>query len=170
MTLRNLLIPIALLAAVHPLQAQGRGPSTPEERTRVVQLALASEKDPLTALATEGRWFDKWLEDVPDILFGPEAPARWCEGAAKGDLRKVLRFQYQLGGVAYQIEHQIFEPKTQEHRLAIHQAALESVLKAYEALLPKRPENRSEKMDEALALRAKGELPAFVKSLFAGKR
>ncbi|HJW31973.1 MAG TPA: hypothetical protein VJ505_01275 [Holophagaceae bacterium] len=171
MSLRTLLIPIALIGTLHTAaHAQGRGPSTPEERARVVKLALDSEKDPLALMATDGRWFEKWLDDVPDILFGPEAPARWCEGAAKGDLRKVMRFQYQLSGVAYQIEHQIYEPKTLEHKLAIHQAALEGVLKAYESLLPRRPENRSEKMDEALALRAKGELPAFVKALFAGKR
>lgn len=170
MTLRSLLIPIALIGALStPVLAQGRGSSTVEERDRVVKLALESEKDPLTAQAKEGRWFEKWIEDVPDIMFGPEAPARWCEGAAKGDLRKVLRFQYELSGVAYQIQHKINEPKTLEEKLAIQQAALEGVLHAYESLLSKRPENRSEKMDEALALRAKGELPAFVKSLFTAK-
>lgn len=171
MSLKHLLAPIALIGMLQaPLQAQGRGPSTPEERARVLKLAVDSEKDPLAAMAAEGRWFDKWLDEVPDILFGPEAPTRWCEGAAKGDLRRVLRFQYQVSGVAYQIQHQILEPKTLEHKLAIHQACLEGVLKAYEALLPKRAENRSEKMDQVLALRDKGELPAFVKSLFAAQR
>jgi hypothetical protein len=171
MSFRSLLAPIVVIGAFStPALAQERGPSTAEERDRVVKLALESEKDPLGALAKEERWFEKWLEAVPDILFGPEAPARWCESAAKGDLRKALRFQYSVSAVAYQIQHKIFEPKTMEEKLAIHQAALEGVLHAYETLLPKRPENRSDKMEEALALRAKGELPAFVKSLFAGKR
>ncbi|GLH74509.1 hypothetical protein GETHLI_30110 [Geothrix limicola] len=171
MALRHLLVPAALVAALHPAaQAHGRGPSTPEERAHVLKLAADADKDPLAAMAAEGRWFDKWVDEVPDIMFGGEAPARWCEGAAKGDLRKVLRFQYQLSGIAYQIEHQLLEPKTLEHKLAIHQAALEGVLRAYETLRSKAPENRSEKMEEALALRAKGELPAFVKSLFAARR
>ncbi len=170
MSRRDLLLPIALIGAVLPASARDRGPSTPEERERVVKLAAESEKDPLAAMARDGRWFEKWIDEIPDIMFGPEAPARWGETNAKGDLRRVFVFQYQLGGVVYQIQHQIKEPKTLEEKVAVHQAALESVLRAYESLRAKRPENRSEKMDEAIALRDKGEFPAFVKSLFAAKR
>ena len=162
-----LMLTLAVASLAH---AESRGPSTAEERARVVKIAVESEKDPLGTMATEGRWFDKWLQDVPDIMFGPEAPVRWVEGAAKGDLRRVMKFQYELSAVAYQIQHQVLDPKTMEEKLAIHQAALEGVLRAYESLLPKRVENRSEKMEEALALRSKGELPAFVKSLFDKKR
>lgn len=171
MSFRRLMAPLALISVIAPTAAAAdRGPSTAEERDRVVKMAQDCEKDPLTVMAKEGRWFEKWLDEVPDFTFGPEATARWCEGAAKGDLKRVLVFQYQLSGVAYQIQHQISLPKTLEEKQAIHLAALEGVLRAYESLLPRRAENRSEKMDEALALRAKGELPAFVKSLFAGKR
>lgn len=170
--LRTLLVPVALICTVSsPLLARGRGPSTPEERARVVQMALDAEKDPIKVRAAEEEWFEKWLEEVPDIMFGPEATARWCEGAAKGDLRKVIRFQYSVSAVAYQIQHDIPDAhKKAEDTFVVHLAALEGVLKAYETLLPKRPENRSPKMDEALTLRAKGELPAFVKSLLAEKR
>jgi hypothetical protein len=165
------LIPAALIVLMAvPARAEGRGPSTPDERSRVLSLAADAGKDPLGAMARDGRWFDKWLDEVPDIMFGPEAPAGWCESNAKGDLRRVMRFEYQLGGVAYQIQHQLPEPKTQEEKLAVHQAALEAVLRAYESLRDAKPENRSPKMDEALALRDKGELPAFVKSLFSSAR
>lgn len=167
MTIRPLILTLALsVAAATPAFAEARGPSTPEERERVVKMALEAGKDPLRVQAAEERWFMKWIDEVPDIMFGPEAPARWCEENARGDLRKALRFEYMVNGVAYQIQHQLFAPKTKEEKLAIHQAALEGVLRAYEALRDARPENRSEKLDEALALRAKGELPAFVKSLF----
>lgn len=171
MSHRHLLIPAALIGVLAmPVHAGSRGPSTPEERDHMVKLAVEAGKDPLGAYAREGRSFDKWLDEIPDINFGPAAPAIWCEGASKGDLRKVMRFEYELGGVAYQIQHQIADPKTLDERLAVHQAALESVLRAYESLLPLNPGNRSDKMDQAIVLRNKGELPAFVKSLFAGKR
>ncbi len=170
MALRTLLVPALVASFALPALAHGRGPSTPEERSRALKLAEDAGKDPLGAMARDGKWFDQWLDEIPDINFGPEAPARWCEQNAKGDLRKAMRFMYQLGGVAYQIQHQIPQPKTLEDKLAIHQASLESVLRAYESLLPKKAENRSPKMDEALQLRDKGELPAFVKSLFAPKR
>ncbi len=162
-----LILPALIATMALPIHAEGRGPSTPEERARVLQLAVEAAKDPIGASARDGRWFDKWLEEIPDIAFGPEAPARWCESNAKGDLRRVLRFEYQLGGVAYQIQHQIPEPKTLADKLAIHQAALEQVLQAYASLRDAKPGNGSPKMDEALAAREKGDLPAFVKSLFA---
>lgn len=169
--LRTLLAPISLIGVLStPALAEGRGPSTPEERTRVIKMALDAVRDPIGVAAADESWFEKWIEEIPDIMFGPEATARWCEGAAKGDLRKRLRFQYSISAVAYQIQHNIPDPrKKAEDTFAVHLAALEGVLNAYEALLPKRPENRSKKMDEALALRAKGELPAFVKSLLAAK-
>lgn len=170
--LRTLLVPIALVGAVSsPLLAMGRGPSTPEERARVIKMALDSEKDPIGVRAAEEAWFEKWIEEIPDIMFGPDQTARWCEGSAKGDLRKVWRFQYSVSAVAYQIQHNIPDPlRKPEDRFAVHLAAVEGVLKAYETLLPLRPENRSEKMDEALVLRAKSELAPFVKSLLAAKR
>jgi hypothetical protein len=168
MSHRHLLIPAALIGVLAaPAQARGRGPSTPEERDRVVKLAVEAGKDPLGALAQDGRWFDKWLDEIPNITFGPEPPARWCESNAKGDLRRIIPFEYALGGVAYQIQHQIAEPKTLDEKMAVHQAALEQVLRAYESLRDAKPENRSSKMDEALALRDKGGLADFVKSLFA---
>ncbi len=162
----------ALLAGLLalPASAHGRGPSTPEERARVLALATDAGRDPLGAMARDGRWFDTWLDEVPDFTFGPEAPARWCLSHAKGNLRRVMKFEYELGGVAYQIQHQIARPKTLEEKVAVHQAALESVLRAYERLRDARPENRSAEMDEAVAMRNKGDLPAFVARLFQGGR
>lgn len=167
---QTLLVSAALVAVVAtPLRAEGRGPSTADERARVLSLATEAGKDPLGAMARDGRWFDKWLDEIPDISFGPEAPARWCEANAKGDLRRLIRFEYELGGVSCQIQHQIAQPKTLDEKLAVHQAALEQVLRAYESLRDAKPGNRSPKMDEALALRDKGGLPDFVKSLFAAR-
>jgi carboxypeptidase Q len=168
---RRVVFLIAALTLVTTAQAADRGPSTPEERARVVQLAAASDGDPLKAMAADGRWFEKWLDEVPDLSFGPEAPARWMEANAKGDLRRVAVFKYQVGAIAYMIQHQIADPrKAPDQLVAVHTAALEGVVRAYRVLRDTKPENRSPKFDEALEKLDKGEFPAFVKSLFGAAR
>jgi hypothetical protein len=162
---------LAVLAVAATAQAADRGPSTPEERARVVQLAAASDADPLKAMAADGRWFEKWLDEVPDLSFGPEAPARWMEANAKGDLRRVAVFKYQVSALAYMIQHQLADPrKAPDQLVAVHTAALEGVVRAYRTLRELKPENRSAKFDEALEKLDKGEFPAFVKSLFGATR
>jgi len=162
-----LIIPIALVAMIaSPMKAE-RGPSTPEERARVVSLARASDKDPLGVMnSADAKWFLQWMEDVPDYEFGPDKGAFWALSAAKGDLRKAVRFHITVSTAAYQVQHQILDPrKKPEDDEAVALAGVEGLLRAYETLLPRRPENRSEPLDAALASRNKGELTAFVKAL-----
>lgn len=162
-----ILVPIALVATlISPLKAE-RGPATPEEGARIVSIARASDKDPLAVMASaDGKWAMTWMDDVPDYTFGPDKGAFWAMGAAKGDLRKAMQFHHAISTAAYQVQHQIHDPrKKAEDAEAVAMAGLEGLLRAYETLLPKRPENRSEKMDEALASRNKGELAAFMKAL-----
>ncbi len=157
------------LSTAAPALAQGaRGPSTPEENARVVQLAAVSDKDPIAAMtSSEGRWFDKWADDVPDYRFGPDNGAFWMfNGAAKGDLKRVLRFHHTVSTAAYQVQNHIADPQqSQEQFEAKTLAGVEGLLRAYESLLAKSPENRSEQLDQAIVLRGKGQLAAFVKAL-----
>jgi hypothetical protein len=154
---------------VAPALAQGaRGPSTAEENVRVAQLAAASDKDPIAAMTSaEGRWFEKWADDVPDYHFGPDKGAFWMmTSAAKGDLKRVMRFHHTVSIAAYQVQHHIADPeKNPEEFEAKTLAGVEGLLRAYESLLAKRPENRSEQLDQAIAARDKGALAAFVKAL-----
>lgn len=160
---------IALFAAWSmPAAAQtARGPSSAEERARVVKLAADSRKDPIAVAAANADWFEQWISDVPDVQFRPEGVAKWCLKNAKGDLRKVIQFQFGASYVAYQIEHNLPDPQKPEEVGAVNLAALEGVLAAYETLLAQDPKNRSTKMDEALLRRGKGELAAFAATIGA---
>lgn len=171
MAIRTVLLPAALVCAVAiPLRAE-RGPSTAEERARVQRLAAETDQDPLKLLTPEGRWFAKWMDEVPDLVFGPEAPARWMETEAKGDLRRVAVLKYMVGGVAHMIAHGLQDPrKAPDGGVAVHQAALEGVVRAYEALRDKKPENRSAAFEEALARLRAGTFPAFVAGLYTKSR
>ena len=160
---------VLIISLSAPAFAQAeRGPSTEAENARVVQLAAASDKDPIAAMTSaEGRWFEKWAEDVPDYQLGPDKGAYWMmTGAAKGDLKRVLRFHHTVSTAAFQVQHQILDPqKNQEEFDRKTLAGVEGLLRAYESLLAKRPEHRSEQLDQAIAARDKGTLAAFVKAL-----
>lgn len=159
----------ALLGALSlPVSAQtARGPSTAEERARVVQIAAESRKDPLGVQAAHANWFEEWISGVPDVHLRPEGVAKWCIKSAKGDMRKILQFQFGASYVAYQLQHNLLDPKKPEDVSAVNLAALEGVLAAYETLLAQDQKNRSKKMDEALAIRDKGELAAFAATIAA---
>jgi hypothetical protein len=164
---QSLLALAALCGAFHAACAAPapRGPSTPEERARVVALAAESRKDPLTVSAANEAWLEQWVTEVPDIMFKPEAVARWCVRSAKGEMRKVVRFQFSASALAYQLEHNLPDPQKAEDVRAVDLAGLDGVLAAYETVLAKDPGSRSPKMDEALARRGKGELAAFAAEL-----
>ena len=87
-------------------------------------------------------------------------------GAAKGDLERVLRFHHTVSTAAFQLQQHILDPqKNPEQFDRKTLAGVEGLLRAYESLLKKRPENRSEQLDQAIAARDKGALAAFVKAL-----
>lgn len=162
---------ITLAAIFTALQATAapapRGPSTADERARVVKLALDARSDPQTVRAANEAWLEQWINDVPDFMFKPEAVASWCIRSAKGEMRKVVRFQYGASALAYQIEHNLPDPQKAADVSAVSLAGLEGVLAAYETLVAKDADSRSPKMDEALARRSKGELAAFAAEIAA---
>jgi len=159
---------VGVSLALPALALAQRGPATPEEIARVEQIAAASDKDPVATMASaDGRWFQKWTDDVPDYNFGPDKAAFWLmNGAAKGELKRVAIFQHAVSTAAYQVGHHIQDPReTPESLDSVTLAGLEGVLRAYEHMLPTHPEIRSAALDEALAARDKGTLAQFVAAL-----
>ena len=165
----SLFLLVSLAATTSASMAQaGRGPSTEEERTRVVQLALKAEKDPLAVIASpDAKWFQKWADEIPDYSFGPDRGAFWLmTGAAKGTFKKIMEFQHFISTAAYQVQHGVFDPqKNTEAMEAKTLAGVEGILRTYENMLPKFPDIRSEKMEDAIKHRNEGSLAQFVKAL-----
>lgn len=151
--------------ASSPIAHAARGPSTADERARVVKLADDSRKDPLAVQAANAAWFEQWISDVPDFMFKPEGVAKWCMRAAKGDMKQIIQFQFGVGALSHQIRHNLPDPTRPADIAAVNLAALEGVLAAYQALLAKDPANRSPKMDQALNRRDKGELALFAREI-----
>lgn len=142
-----------------------RGPATADEVERVVKLAAKADSDPLAAMnSTEGRWFQKWADEVPDYMFGPDKGVFWFHnGVAKGDLMRVLRFQHTLTTAAFQLQKKIQDPmKNAIDNEAKTLAGVEGLLRAYESLLAKNADNRVAAIDELIAARNKGGLAELV--------
>jgi len=138
---------------------QQRGPSTPEERARFVQVAHKVEANPLDpALKADVRWALKWISDVPDIdvslcpapLGGLIGSHSKYEAALFGD--------YALALGAFVIEH----PEKAKDDAAVNLAGVTSALKAYQAILKQDPKATSAALEDLLKKQAKGELGDFV--------
>ena len=151
-----------------PALAAERGPSTPEENARIVALAAASDKDPIATMTSpDARWFEKWADNVPDYMLGPDKGAFWfVTVAAKGDLKRVVRFHHTLSTAAFQVQKHITDPEKNPAEMdAKTLAGVEGMLRAYESLVAKNPETRSDAVEQAIAARNKGTLAEFVQAL-----
>jgi hypothetical protein len=136
-----------------------RGPSTPRERSKALRLIRQLEADPLGEKAREARrWLALWLLDVPDLQ------VRYCAEIVGGDrsvrqrLRPDLLAQIHWSGAAFLIEN----PGKRDARAEVYTAGLLGALRAYEAMLRTRPDERSPLFDQLLAKRDAGELAAYV--------
>jgi hypothetical protein len=157
------------IAAISSAVAQAnRGPTTPDEQVRVIALAKAADSDPLATMGSaDGRWFEKWADDVPDYQFGPDKGAFWfMRTADKNDFKRMLRFQHTVSIAAFQLQRHIADPEKNPADLeAKTLAGVEGLLRAYESLVAKQPDLRIAAIDDAVAARNRGALPEFVKAL-----
>jgi hypothetical protein len=140
--------------------AAPRGPSTPEERQRLLDITRKLEATPLDpTLGKEREWAQQWLLDVPDVRI------KTCTGLLadlrrpKYKFRPELWTQLRLGSAVFLIEH----PDKAGDRVAESVAGMESVLRAYNGILKANPDAHSKPLDDLLKKQSKGELPDFVR-------
>lgn len=165
--LLGLLVALMVVSLGPTASAKGRGPSTPEERARVLHLTTASEANLPSGLSDQDRtWFLAFIQEVPDLTFSAGPVGAWCVKSVKMSQAAAVVFHFMLAAVAFQIEH----PDKAQDAEAVDQAALESCLRAYQNLVKASPDARSTELDRAAALRDQGALAAFVRQLRAKKK
>ncbi len=153
------LVSLPLLLAPR-LCATERGPSTPEERAKVVDLVHKLETDPLNPEAEQWRvWLAQWIDEVPDIV----VPV--CPGLLPQLLRSQRNYSHELAmqvvysSAAFIVQH----PKEQVDQQAVFVAGVEGALKSYEAILKARPRARWFFLDNLIQMRNKGELKEYLR-------
>ena len=146
--------------------AHARGPSTPEERAKVIELTRMLERDPLNENADAIRqWLRQWMIEVPEIRF------HVCNELLSHGLgenypySREINLQTILSGAVFTLEHQ---DKARDD-VGAYIAGVEGSLRMYEVLAKSRPDARSAFLDGLVAMRDRGELAKDVAKLAAEK-
>jgi Protein of unknown function (DUF998) len=164
---RGLVMPAAfLVCALQGQHAHARGPSTSEERAKVIELTRMLERDPLNENADATRqWLREWTIDVPEIRF------HVCNELLSHGLgenypySREINLQTILSGAVFTLEHQ---DKARDD-VGAYIAGVEGSLRMYEVLAKSRPDARSAFLDGLVAMRDRGELADHVAKLAAEK-
>ena len=150
---------VVLLCALQVLHAQARGPSTREERAKVVALARLLERDPFAENAPATRQALRgWIVEVPDIRVYACDDLLSHGLGDKYPYSREVTVQPMLSAAAFAIEHQ---DKARDE-IAQYSAGIEGALRVYEALLKAKPDARSAFLDELLMKRDQSELVDYI--------
>ncbi len=154
------------VALASDARATDRGPSTPTERKRAVDITRRLEKAPLAPSANADRmWLMNWINDIPDITVrtcsGPLDQLRVDDAAKYG---RKLYAQTMFGMTAFMIEH----PAKKDDWVAVQTAGVESMLRAYQSLVQAKPSARWEVLDRLLVAQKEGALPDMVENTMEG--
>ena len=151
-----------LICALGPRPSQARGPSTAEERAKVVALARSLERDPFGENAAATRqWLREWIIEVPDIRFYECAELLDHGLGDNYPYSRELADQTLFSAAAFAIEH----PDQARDEIAQYSAGMEGALRVYEVLLKSRADARSAFVDDLLVKRDRGALVDHVASL-----
>ena len=141
-------------------QALERGPSTPEERQKVVAIAKRMEQKPLDkSQRKEQEWALQWIEDVPDVHVDICREVLGDFADSDYRYRSILTVQLTLSSAAFLIEH----PQQADDQVGEFMAGVESTLRAYRSILRQNPKEKSPELDGLVAKQARGELQEFVR-------
>jgi hypothetical membrane protein len=153
---------LLLICALQVRHAHARGPSTPEEREKVIYLTRFLERNPLGQGAPAARqWLRQWAAEVPDIK------VHVCVdllGRGLGDnypYAREINLQMIFSAAAFAIENQ---DKARDD-LAQYNAGVKGALRVYEVLVRSKRDAKSVFLDELLARRDRGELADYVTKL-----
>jgi hypothetical protein len=146
-----------LSLAIACLAQSKRGPSTKEERDRVVAIAKTLEAQPLSKEVRKDReWLVLWLIEVPDVSVSVCTATLPYEKNYKyaGELISVSM----ASSAAFVVEN----PDKSKDSIAVAQAGLESLLRAYTNILAGNPGAHSKNLDKVLSIQAEGKLSDYV--------
>ena len=159
-----LVVGVALVCCAFSASAQ-RGPSTPEEHTRAVEMATFLETTPLAKDAKDYRAkLLFFLAEVPDITVKLCTNVLGESKRVKGDYDSELVGQLAYSQAKFVIEH----PDKAQDDAAVYLAGVEGVLRTWQAIKAAKPKAKFPLMDELLQKQQAGTLAEHVKSGMSG--
>ena len=164
MNRRFLVIALVLTCAFAATSAlaQKRGPSTPAERKRAVELTNILENDPLNKKADDWRLeLLTWLIQVPDVTVTICTGMLGDYSKIRSDYKGTLTTQLSFGGAKFAIEH----PDAAKDEYQVYLAGVESALRTYQNIKKAKPKVTIEPLEQLLAKQQQGQLQDFVKAM-----
>jgi len=151
---------LSFLFLATALRTSAQATSTPEERAQWVETTHKLESAPMDdSVNRQGDAALKRLSDVHDIHV-PLCPALLNEfSGMKYAYSHAITRQYMLASGAFIIEN----PGKAGDTKAMNLAAVESVLKTYQAILQQRPDAKAKPLDDLLQKQSQGKLDDFLK-------
>lgn len=160
-----LLVAFVSLCCVSSAHAQKRGPSTPEERKQAVEMATFLETNPLAKEAKDYRAkLLFFLAEVPDISVKLCLRVIGDSKHFKGDYDAELTSQLMYSQAKFIIEN----PGKAEDDAAVYLAAVEGVLRTWQAIKAAKPKAKFPLLDELLAKQQAGTLAEHVQTGMQG--
>jgi hypothetical protein len=151
-----------LVCALQVHHAQARGPSTTEERAKVVALTRLLERDPLSENAAATRqWLREWAIEVPDIRVYVCADLLAPGVSGNYPYSTEVNLQRVFSAAAFAIEH----PNKARDDIAQYHAGVEGALRLYEVLVRSKPDAKLAFLDDLVAKLDHGELVDHVAKL-----
>lgn len=166
-TKKLLIVALVLISGffLKTTSAQERGPSTPEERKRAVEIATLLENDPFNkdakALSSELLFF---IIQVPDIHVHICTDVFGDYKKIKGDYSPIIISQLTFSQAKFAIEH----PEQADDRYQQSLAGVEGVLRTYQKIKVAKPKVKIEPLEELLVKQQAGQLGEYVKTAMAG--
>ena len=161
-----LIVTFVFLCCVSSAYAQNRrGPSTPEERKRAVEMATFLETNPLAKEAKDYRGaLLFFLAEVPDITVTLCTNVFGESKRFKGDYDSELTGQQAFSQAKFIIEN----PDKAQDAAAVYLAGVEGVLRTWQAIKAAKPKAKFALMDELLEKQKAGTLAEHVQAGMKG--
>ena len=152
------LLALTVLAASLPAESKMRGPTTPEERARVLDYVQSLERHPLAKDSFDKRiWLTEWIVQVPDVTVTVCCKVLESLDSVNDTYSNQLRIQALYSQAAFILQH------PEANCVAEKQAAgLAGTLRAYQAIRRLDPTARYPVLDNLLALQKEGKLVRYV--------
>ena len=159
-------IAVTFICSAHSTWAQQGAPSTPEQRKQVVEMVTFLETSPLAKEAKGYRMkLFGFLAAVPDISVKLCTNVLGESKRLKGDYSDdLVSFQLMFSQAKFLIEN----PDKAQDDAAVYLAAVEGVLRTWEAIKVEKPKAKFPLMDELLQKRQAGTLAEHVKAATSG--
>ena len=141
--------------------ADQRGPSTPAERQRALDVIQKLEADPMNpSLANDRDWINEWVFAAPDVhVVLCTAIIKPLLDESNSDPRKALMLQNLLAMAAFEIK----SPERAKDNTQMQLAGAEGMLKAYSNITRRMPSYKSEFMESLRAKQESGKLESYVR-------